>query len=116
MLGSAMASRNYVLLFPHEHADLLGAIHDLNVRSKTHPQLHALLTRAAAVVHKQAVALNGPERAGIGSFEDLVELAERHVSQNRSSVVAEMILFTTTQIGQLLMYVGRGINNEAGTS
>lgn len=102
-----MASRKHVLLFPHEHADLLGAVHELNVRAKTRPQLRTLLTAASAVAHEQAVALNGPERASLGEFEDLIELAERHVSQDGPSVVAEMVLFTTIQIGQLLVYVDR---------
>lgn len=100
-----MAPRNHVLLFPHEHADLLGAMHDLCVRSKTRPQLRDFLTAASAIVHEQAAALDGLERAGIGAFEDLVELAEQHVSRDRTSVVAEMVLFTTVQIGQLLVYV-----------
>ena len=104
-----MASCNHVLLFPHEHADLLGAIHDLSVRSKTRPQLRTLLTAASAIVHEQAVALDGSERATIGEFEDLVELAERHVRQHRPSVVAEMVLLTTIQIGQLVGYVGHGL-------
>lgn len=104
-LGSAMASRNHVVLFPHEQTDLLGATHDLNVRSKTRPQLRTFLNAASAVVHEQAVALDGSERASIGEFEDLVELAERHVRRHRSSVVAEIILFTTIQIGQLVVYV-----------
>ena len=100
-----MASRNYVLHFPHEHADLLGAMHDLNVRSKARPQLRTFLTTASAAVHEQAVALDVSERASFGDFEDLVELAERHVRQHRSSVVAEMVLFTTIQMGQLVVYV-----------
>ena len=46
-----------------------------------------------------------PERASIGPFEDLVELAERHVSRQRDDMVVEMILLATIQISQLLVYV-----------
>lgn len=98
-----MASSSHVLLFPHEHIDLLGAIHDLSVRARTRPQLQTLLNEASHVVQREATALTGPERASIDGFEDLVELAERHTSQ--SSVVAEIVLSTTIQIGQLLMQV-----------
>ncbi len=100
-----MASSNHVLLFPHEHTDVLGALHDLSVRSKTRPRLRAFLASSSAVVHEQAGAVDGLERASIGPFEDLVELAERHVSRQRHNVVAEMVLLTTIQIGQLLVYV-----------
>lgn len=100
-----MAPRNHVLLFPDEHTDLLGAIHYLNVRSKTCHQLRTLFVRASAAVQEQAIALDSIERASIGAFEDLVELAERHVDQHRLSVVAESVLITTIQIAQLVLYV-----------
>lgn len=98
-----MASPNYVLLFPHEHTDVLGALHDLSVRSKTRLQLRTFLTSSSALVHEQAVAVDGSERASLGPFEDLVELAERHVSRQRHNVVAELVLLTTIQISQLLV-------------
>ena len=98
-----MASASHVLLFPHEHTDVLGALHDLNVRSKTRPQLHTFLSSASAVVHEQALGVDGLERASIGPFEDLVELAERYTSQQHYNVVVEMVLLTTIQIGQLLV-------------
>lgn len=104
-LGSSMASHIQVLIFPHEHGDLLDAMYDLSMRSKTRPKLRTLLTGASVVVHQQAARLNSPERAGIGSFEDLVELAERHVDQHRRNVIAEMVLLATVQVGQLLVYV-----------
>jgi len=100
-----MASPNHILLFPHEHIDLPGAIHDLSVRARSRPQLRTLLNEASHVVHREATALTGPERASIGEFEDLVDLAERHVGQ--SSVLAEIVLLTTIQIGQLLMQVSQ---------
>ena len=100
-----MALPNHTLLFPHEHTDMLGALHDLSVRSKTRPRLRTFLTSCSAVVHEQAVAVDGPERASIGPFEDLVELAERHVSRQRDDVVVEMVLLATIQISQLLVYV-----------
>ena len=100
-----MASRNRVLLFWHEHRDLWGAMHGLNVRSKTCSQLQTFLTAACATVKQQIVTLNGSERASIGAFEDLVELAERHVSQHRPNAVIDVILFVTIQISQLLVYV-----------
>ena len=101
-----MASLSHVLLFPHEHTDVLGALHDLNVRSKTRPRLRAFLASSSAVVHEQAVAVDGPERASIGPFEDLVDLAEQHVSRQRHNVVVEMVLLTAIQLSQLLVYVG----------
>lgn|SRR5687767_788003 len=98
-----MSSPSHVLLFPHEQIDLLGAIHDLSVRARTRPQLQTLLNEASHVVQNEATVLTGPERASIGGFEDLVELAERHAGQR--SVVTEIALLATIQIGQLLMQV-----------
>lgn len=100
-----MTSPTHVLLFPHEHTDILGALHELNIRSKTRPQLRAFLASSSAVVHEQAAASNGRERESIGPFDDLVELAERHFNRKNHSVVAETVLLTTVQISQLLMYV-----------
>ncbi|KAL9078933.1 MAG: hypothetical protein Q9157_002157 [Trypethelium eluteriae] len=98
-----MASSSHVLLFRHEHTDLLGAMHDLNVRSKTRPQLQTFLTAASAVVYRQTLAFDSPERSSIGAFEDLVELAERHTSEHRQNVVADIVILTTIQIGQLVV-------------
>jgi hypothetical protein len=98
-----MASSSHILLFAHEHTDLLGAVHDLSVRARNHPQLQTLLNEASTVIQREATALSGVDSARIGGFEDLVELAERHVG--RPSVVAEIVLLTTIQIGQLLMQV-----------
>lgn len=98
-----MASPSHVLLFPDEHIDLLGAIHDLSVRARTRPQLRTLLNEASQVVQRETTALSGLERASFGVFEDLVELAEKQAGH--SSVVAEIVLLTTIQIGQLLMQV-----------
>lgn len=98
-----MTSPSHILLFPQEHIDLLGAIHDLSVRARTRPQLQALLNEASQVILREITALTGPERASIAGFEDLVELAERNASQ--PNVLAEIVLLTTTQIGQLLMQV-----------
>ena len=98
-------SLRHALLFPHEHTDVLGALHDLSVRSKTRPQLRTFLASSSEAVHEQAVALDGSERASIGPFEDLVDLAERHVSRQRHNVIVEMVLLSTIQIGQLLVYV-----------
>lgn len=93
----------HVLLFPHERATL-AAVHDLNVRSKSRRRLQALLTDASTVVQRQTASLDGLERASIGPFEDLVELAERHAT-HKGSIVADLVLLTTVQIGQLLVYV-----------
>lgn len=98
-----MTSCNHVLVFAHEHTDLLGAIYDFNVRSKTHPQLRRLLVDASATVRRQVTALNGFERAS--DFEDLVELAEQHANHKRQSFVAQMVLLTTIQFGQFLKYI-----------
>ena len=57
------------------------------------------------MVHEQTVAVDSFDRASIGPFENLVDLAERHVSQQRHNVVAEMVLLATIQISQLLVYV-----------
>lgn len=100
-----MTSCNHVLVFAHEHTDLLGAIYDFNVRSKTHPQLRRLLVDASATVRRQVTALNGFERARVGDFEDLVELAEQHANHKRQSFVAQMVLLTTIQFGQFLKYI-----------
>jgi hypothetical protein len=78
-------------------------MHDLNVRSKTRSQRRTFLSAASSLVREQVEALDGPERARVGPFDDLVDLAERFAKQDRPSVVAEIVLLTTVQIGQLLM-------------
>jgi hypothetical protein len=95
---------NHVLFFPHERVTF-DAVHDLNVRSKSRRRLQGLLAAASTVVQHQAASLDGLERADIGFFEDLVELAERQATQTRGSIVADLVLLTTVQIGQLLVYV-----------
>lgn len=96
-----MTAPNHILLFSHENNDLLSAMHDLHVRARTRPQLRALLAEASQVVHREAAILNGPDRASIGEFEDLVELAELHAAQ--PTVAAGIVLLTTIQIGELLV-------------
>jgi hypothetical protein len=98
-------SPNYVLLFPNENADLLGAVHSLSVRSKTRSKLRTFLTEAAAAIRRHVETLNIDERQRIGEFEDLVELAERHVTQEMPSAIVELVLFTTVQICDLLVLV-----------
>ncbi|KAL4899885.1 hypothetical protein BDW74DRAFT_171149 [Aspergillus multicolor] len=92
----------HVLLFPHERVTF-AAVHDLNVRSKLRRRLQSFLAAASVVVQRQAAALDGLERASIGSFEDLVELAEKHSNHARGSIAADLVLLTTVQIGQLLV-------------
>ncbi|KAL3433409.1 hypothetical protein BDV09DRAFT_171921 [Aspergillus tetrazonus] len=94
----------HVLFFPQERVTF-DAVHDLNVRSKSRRKLQSLLAAASAVVQHQTASLDGLERADIGSFEDLVELAERQTTQTRGSIVADLVLLTTVQIGQLLVLV-----------
>ncbi|EHK97626.1 putative Conidial yellow pigment biosynthesis polyketide synthase [Glarea lozoyensis 74030] len=100
-----MASQNHVLLFPNEQTDLLGTLHKLSVRSRTQPKLRTFLTEAAAAIRRHVEGLNIDERQRIGEFEDVVELAERHVTQEVPSVIVELVLFTTAQIGDLLVNV-----------
>jgi hypothetical protein len=100
-----MASNNHILLFPHGHENPLEAIYDLNVRSRTRVQLRRFLVTASDVIAKHTSALDAIERATIGEFEDIVELAERYASQQRPSVILELVLSTTIQIGQLVLYV-----------
>ena len=99
-----MASSNHILLFPHGHEEPLEALHELNVRSRTRAQLRNFLSIASDVVREQTSALDGAERTSIGDFEDMLELAERHVSQQRPSVILDMVLSTTIQLGQLVLY------------
>lgn len=93
-----------ILLFPHGHTDLLVAVRDLNVRSKTQPPLRVFLSAASTAVRERLSLLNGSERSRIGEFEDIVDLAERYATQDSSNVI-EMILSTSVQIGQLILYV-----------
>ncbi|GFF26151.1 conidial yellow pigment biosynthesis polyketide synthase [Aspergillus udagawae] len=106
----------HILAFPHEHADLLGAIYDMNVRSKTRSQLRTFLSAASAVVREQVDSLDGPERGRVGSFEDLVDLAEQFAKQQHPSVVAEIVLFTTVQMGQLLILAEDNSSILSGTT
>ncbi|KAF1969102.1 putative polyketide synthase [Bimuria novae-zelandiae CBS 107.79] len=98
-----MTSPVHVLLFPHGHEDALAAIHDLNVRSRTQAQLRTFLATIVTVLREQTSALDGSERANIGEFEDIVELAERYGIQQRPNVIVEMVLSTIIQIGQLVL-------------
>ena len=100
-----MASASHILPFPHEHTDVLCALHDLSVRSKTRPQLRNFLALSSAVAYEQLPTVDGLERASIGPYEDLAEPAERNVSQQHYNTVAEMILLITMQISQLLVFV-----------
>ncbi|KUL85909.1 hypothetical protein ZTR_06423 [Talaromyces verruculosus] len=98
-----MAYHNHIILFPHEHEDILEAMHDLTVQSKMRPRLRTFLTAALAVLQGQTLTLDAPERARIGLFEDLVDLAERHVNQHRSSASVDIVLSTVVQIGKLVL-------------
>ncbi|KAL9620803.1 MAG: hypothetical protein Q9160_004703 [Pyrenula sp. 1 TL-2023] len=100
-----MTACNHVLLFSDEHRDLLGEVRDLNVRSRTSPRLRTFLNAASVLVHEQALVLDDIEGARFGTFEDLVDLAEQHVRQHCPSVVVEIALFTTIQIGQLVVFI-----------
>lgn len=100
-----MALPAHTLLFSHEHVDILGTLHDLSIRSKTRPQLRSFLTSSFTVVKEQATAVTDEERASVGPFDDLLDLAERHIVRKEQSVVAETVLLATVQIGQLLVYV-----------
>jgi hypothetical protein len=96
-----MDSPNHIILFPHEQRDLLQAVHDLSVRARTSHQLRILLREVQQIIHREAITLSSAERASIGDFSDLVDLAERHVKQPIAAV--EAILVTTVQIGQLVL-------------
>lgn len=98
-----MATCNHTLVFPHEHNDLLSAVHSLNVRSKVDSKLRQLLQGASDIVNELADTLDGSDRTDAGICEDVMELAERHVGQHRRSVVAEMVLLATIQLGHLLV-------------
>ncbi|KAL6237535.1 hypothetical protein BDW75DRAFT_238322 [Aspergillus navahoensis] len=95
-------TQRHVLLFPQQRVTF-DAVHDLNVRSKSRRRLQHLLMAVSTVVERQAAALDGLERADIGSFEDLVELAEQQAARTRGSIVADLVLLTAVQIGQLLV-------------
>ena len=92
-----------VLFFSHDQAYLPDIIHELNVRSKSCSKIQTLLKAASTVIQEQTVALNGPERACIGPFEDVVELAEQHFGRGRVDVIVEVVLCITAQIGQLIV-------------
>ncbi|GFF59427.1 conidial yellow pigment biosynthesis polyketide synthase, partial [Aspergillus udagawae] len=109
-------SSTHIFAFPHEHTDLLGAMYDMNVRSKTRSQLRTFLSAASAVVREQVNSLDSRERARVGSFEDLVDLAERFAKQEHPSVVAEIVLFTTIQMGQLLILAEDNSTILSGTT
>ncbi|KAL4874370.1 hypothetical protein BJY04DRAFT_225084 [Aspergillus karnatakaensis] len=92
-----------VLLFPHERVTF-AAVHDLNVRSKSSRKLQSLLVAASTAVQRQTAALDGIQRSDIGPFEDLVELAEHQFGRaDDRSLVADLVLLTTVQVGQLLV-------------
>ena len=100
-----MSALNNTLLFPSEHTDVVAALHDLNVRSKIRPQLRTFLASSSTVVHEQAASVEGPDRGSIPPFQNLVDLAEKHVGQQRQDAVLELVLLTVIQISQLLVYV-----------
>lgn len=100
-----MTFHNHLLLFSHEQSDLLASIRDLHVRSKTQPKLCLFLKKCCAVIHEESYTIDSVERERIGACDDLLELAERHVRQNRLNAITENVLFSISQIGQLLTYV-----------
>lgn len=98
-----MAPSNRLLLFHHEHDDLLGAMYDLSIRAKTRPQVRNFLTNTCAALQRQSAVVDGPGRTALGAFEDLLELADRSSRQQPPNAVAEMVLLATIQMGQLLV-------------
>ena len=96
-------SSTRVFLFSHDQAHLPDIVHELNVRSKSCVKIQTLLKAASAVIREQTIALNGPERAHVGPFDDVVELAERHFDRGRVDAIVEAILCVTAQIGQLVV-------------
>ncbi|KAG5958187.1 Type I Iterative PKS [Claviceps cyperi] len=104
-----MKLAQHILLFHSESADLVQAVHDLVVRSRTNILLHTLLADAAEVIRQElnAAALyssNGREGYA-GNFEHVLDLAERHADRHCCSHVIEMALLATCQIAELLMVV-----------
>lgn len=104
-----MKLEQHILLFHGESADLVQAVHDLVVRSRTDILLHTLLSDAAEVIRQEldAAALYSSDgREGYaGSFEDVLDLAERNADRQCRSHVIDMALLATCQIAELLMYV-----------
>jgi hypothetical protein len=100
-----MASTQQVLLFGDAHVDKLPAIKELFSLSKTRPQLREFLRGACDVVQCHLSTLVPEERAVFGHFGDLLELAERHVTQEYPDEMLGYVLLTTIQIGDFLWYV-----------
>ena len=107
----ASTSLVQVIFFHHEQGDVVDALHDLNVRSKTQSQLRYFLNSSSSVVHDQVIVFeDATTSARIGPFEDLMDLAERHASRQQRDVVVEAVLWTTVQIGRLLVCVTQSLS------
>lgn len=102
------ASPIHALLFPHEHTNMLSAMHDSNVRSKTRPRLRTFLASSSTLINEQALGVDRFELPSIRPSDDLVELADRHGRGARY----QMVLLATIQIGQLLVYVKKFSREE----
>lgn len=100
-----MTSTQQVLLFGDAHVEQLPAIKELFSLSKTRLQLRGFLRAACDIVQCQLSTLGPEERAVFGHFDDLLELAERHASQEHPDEMLGYILLTTIQIGDFLWYV-----------
>ncbi|KAG6024018.1 Type I Iterative PKS [Claviceps sp. LM458 group G5] len=102
-----MKLQQHVLLFHGESADLVQAVQDLVVRSRTNTQLHTLLADAADVIRQEldAAALYSSDgREGYaGIFEDVLDLAEGSADRQCRSHVIDMALLATCQIAELLI-------------
>ncbi|KAG5936376.1 Type I Iterative PKS [Claviceps pazoutovae] len=103
-----MKLQQHILLFHGESADLVQAVQDLVVRSRTNIQLHTLLADATEVIRQEldAAALYSSDgREGYaGNFEDVLDLTERHADRQCCSHVIEMALLATCQVAELLVF------------
>ena len=94
-----------ILLFPPElnDDDVLDTLHDLNVRAKTQPRLRTFFTSSSDLLHELVVALDDNERAEIGPFADILDLAEKTRHQNCRAAAVEVVLLIFIQVSQLLV-------------
>ncbi|KAG6068345.1 Type I Iterative PKS [Claviceps aff. humidiphila group G2b] len=102
-----MELEQHILLFHGESADLVQAVHDLVVRSRTNILLHSLLADAAELIRQEldAAALYSSDgrESYAGNFEEILDLAERNADRQCRSHVIDIALLATCQIAEFLI-------------
>ena len=99
-----MASQ-ILLLFGDQTAEKLLAIRRLARVAKTSPLLQRFLREATDIVQAEVAKLSLHRRHAFSSFDNLVNLAEKHAKQDCPDDVVSTALITIIRLGDLILLV-----------